>query len=293
MTGAVATVTPNGVLRALDETLQGLIQRELGGVGVGPVEVTFEAPERDRAATWRSPAVNLFLYHLREPELPRDRTWHTSTGNGGGAILDRGPVRVECSFAVTVWAQAVMEEHQVLSQVLSILLAYPELPPEMLPPELHVGEPPVALPTRVAHRKGEGHSDFWNAIGSPYKLSFEYAVTVFFIPGVTVARGPRVGTASVGATPPGVLDPRDAAPRPTARAVGGRVLASDGTPADAAWLMLDALGRSAVTQADGRFSFHGLPDGRHAVQARGADGSTADGELAVPGPPLTLRLTAA
>ena len=91
MTGAVATVTPNGVLRALDETLKALIQRELGGVGVGPVEVTFEAPERDRAATWPSPAVNLFLYDLREPELPRYWAWHKSSGNGDRAILRAGP----------------------------------------------------------------------------------------------------------------------------------------------------------------------------------------------------------
>ena len=72
---SVAVVTPDGVLRALDETLKALIQRELGNVGwdrSGDVE----APERDRAATWPSPAVNLFLCDLREPELPRDRTWH-------------------------------------------------------------------------------------------------------------------------------------------------------------------------------------------------------------------------
>ncbi len=248
MTGAVAAVTPNGVLRALDETLKALIQRELGNVGVGPVEVTFEAPERDRAATWPSPAVNLFLYDLREPELPRDRTWHTSVGNGGEAILNRSAVRMECTFAVTVWAQAVLEEHQVLSQVLSILLAYPELPATILPPELRVGAPPVPLLTRIAHGKQDHRSDFWSAIGSPYKVSFEYAVTVFFVPGVSVARGPRVGTTTVGTPPPGVLDPRDEAPRRTARAVGGRVLASDGTPAAAAWLLLDELGRSAVTR---------------------------------------------
>ena len=104
---------------------------------------------------------------------------------------------------------------------------------------------------------------------------------------MSVARGPRVGTTTVGTPPPGVLDPRDEAPRRTARAVGGRVLASDGTPAAAAWLLLEELGRWAVTAADGRFSLRGLPDGRHAVQVRGVDGSTASGEIAVPGPPLS------
>ena len=195
-----------------------------------------------------------------------------------GPFFERGPVRVECTFAVTVWAQAVMEEHQVLSQVLSILLAYPEIPPEILPPELQVGSPPVALPARVAHAKGEhGRSDFWNAIGSPYKLSFEYAVTVYFVPGLTVARGPRVGTTSVGAAAARRARSarRGAATGPRARSAGGCWRATARPPwrpgccsTSSAWL--------AVTQADGRFSFQGLPDGRHAVQARGADGSTAD-----------------
>jgi hypothetical protein len=291
MTGAVATVTPNGVLRALDETLKRLIQRELGKVGVGPVEVTFEAPERDRAATWPSPAVNLFLYDLREPELPRDRSWHESAGQNGRSFMDRAPVRLECSFAVTVWTQAVLEEHQVLSQVLSILLAYPVLEPDEIEPELRIGTPPVGLPARVAHGKGDGRSDFWNAIGSPYKLSFEYAVTVFLVPGVRVERGPRVGTTAVGGPQPGVLDPRGEPRGAALRSSGGRVVTAGGAPAKAAWVLIDALGRSAVTQAGGRFDFQGLPDGQHAVQARGADGSTATGRLAVPGPPVTLQLT--
>jgi hypothetical protein len=305
MNAAVATVAPSGVLRALDETLRGLIQRELANVGLGPVEVTFDAPERERTATWPSPAVNLFLYDLREPALPRDRSWHAATGDGGGVYMDRGAVRVECSFAITAWTQAVIDEHHLLSQVLSILLAYPELAPEMLPPELRAGDPPVALPARIAHGREEGRSDFWSAIGSPYKVSLEYAVTVFFVPGLRRARGPLVGSTSVGGPGPSFGDPRGAGgERDPVRAVGGRVLTPQGDPAADAWVLvlladparaaegLPDLGRSAVTGQDGRFSIRGLPDGEHTIRARGADGSVARAEIEVPGPPVTLELAA-
>jgi hypothetical protein len=300
MSGAVATVAPSGVLRALDTALKELLERELSGVGLGPVEVTFEAPERERTATWPSPAVNLFLYDLREPAMPRDRSWHAASGGGGtGAYMDRGALRVECSYAITAWTQAAIEEHHLLSQVLSILLAYPELAPELLPSELKIGNPPVALPARIAHGREEGRADFWNAIGSPYKVSLEYAVTVFFVPGQRLARGPLVGATSLGGPQPGSGDPRAGAAREPLRAVGGRVLTPDGDPARDVWLLValpDADGqpaaRSAVSGPDGRFSIRGLPDGKHAVQARGADGSAASAELEVPGPPLTLQLAA-
>jgi hypothetical protein len=304
MNGAVATVGPSGVLRALDETLKAVIQRELANVGLGPVEVTFDAPERDRAATWASPAVNLFLYDLREPALPRDRSWHATRGDGGGVFMDRGAMRVECSFAITAWTQAVIDEHHLLSQVLSILLAYPELAPEILPPELQVGDPPVALPARVAHGKEEGRADFWNAIGSPYKVSLEYAVTVFFVPGLRLARGPLVGSTSVSGPQPRFGDARGDGERDGARAVGGRVLTREGGAAKDAWVLvllpdrtrdthgLADVGRSAVTGLDGRFSIRGLPDGEHTIQARGVDGSVASAEIEVPGPPVTLRLAA-
>ena len=293
MNGSVATVAPSGVIRALDETLEALIQREFATVGLGPVAVTFEAPERDRAATWASPAVNLFLYDLREPAMPRDRAWHATQAEGGGPALGRGVVRVECSFAITVWAQAATEEHHLLSQVMAILLAYPELGPELLPPELQVGSPPAALPARIAHGKEDGRSDFWNAIGSPYKVALEYAVTVFFVPGLHVARGPLVGSTAVGGPAPVFGDPRAGAARDPVRAFGGRVLRADGGPARDAWVLIPDLGRSAVTGADGRFDIRGVPDGTYELRARGTDGAVATATAAIPGPPVTLQLASA
>ena len=85
---------------------------------------------------------------------------------------------MECSYAVTAWTQAVEDEHRLLSQVLAILYAYPELPADVL-----AGAPRNGLADRFPidgrasrSRKADGKADFWNAVGGQYKASLDYVV---------------------------------------------------------------------------------------------------------------------
>ena len=239
MAHATASVSKNLALADLDELLRKLLSAELEAVQMTGVEITFDAPTRERAAAWRLPAVNLFLYDLREAASPRDRGWHPHDNNGGPATLERSPLRLACTFAITAWTQDVIDEHQLLSQVLSVLLAYPVLPGEMLPPSLRIGSPPIGLGTRVAHPKEEGRADFWSAIGSPYKVSLEYMVTILCVAGQSLARGARVSAAAVSsdrlhASRVGGSSTPGAVPRPTSgsccrRPARGRPPARRGT----------------------------------------------------------------
>ena len=240
------------------------------------VEITFDAPTRERAAAWRLPAVNLFLYDLREAASPRDRGWHPHDNNGGPATLERSPLRLACTFAITAWTQDVIDEHQLLSQVLSVLLAYPVLPGEMLPPSLRIGSPPIGLGTRVAHPKEEGRADFWSAIGSPYKVSLEYMVTILCVAGQSLARGERVSAAAVSSD--------------RLHAQGGRVIDAGGRAAPGVWVVLPQAGPWTTSGAEGHFVFDAVPAGEHAVLARGADGAEASATMTVPGPPALLQL---
>jgi Pvc16 N-terminal domain/Carboxypeptidase regulatory-like domain len=281
MAPATASVTKNLALADLDELLRTLLQGELDAVQMTGVEFTFDAPTRDRTSTWRLPAVNLFLYDLREAAAPRDRGWRQQD-NGGSASLERAPMRLACTFSITAWTREVVDEHQLLSQVLSVLLAYPVLPASMLPQSLRVGTPPVDLSTRVGQAKEEGRADFWSAIGSPYKVSLEYMVTILCVAGQTRARGKRVRSAGVG----------DAAHRPL-HTQGGTLLDADGNPVADAWVVLPAVGPWTTTGSDGRFVFSELPAGEHDVLARAADGVTTSRTMKVPGPDAVLRFAPA
>jgi hypothetical protein len=285
---ATASVTKNLALADLDELLRTLLQGELDSVQMTGVDVTFDAPTRERTSTWRLPAVNLFLYDLREAAAPRDRSWQQRDGAGGPG-LERSPMRLACTFAITAWTRDVVDEHQLLSQVLTVLLAYPLLPGSMLPPSLQVGSPPVGLSTRVAQAKEEGRADFWAAIGSPYKVSLEYMVTILCVAGQVRARGQRVSSTSVSDLGGGP----DGSPRESLHAHGGIVLDADGTGVADAWVVLPAVGPWTTTGADGRFVFSAVPAGEHEVLARGADGATTRATMTVPGPAPVLRFAPA
>lgn len=210
--GVEVESAPRSTLADLDEALLGLLTRELEAVGIGPVAVMFDAPERDRVASWPSPALNLFLYDVREAVVARDRTWRREGLQDGRWSLVPGVLRLDCSYAITVWARSPVDEHRLLSQVLSILVAYPLIPPELLGGDLLVGDPPAALPARVAQGKEEGRADFWTAIGSPYKVSIEYVVTALVAPSRRRPLGPP--TEQVDVT---LGDETDHAPKPDPR----------------------------------------------------------------------------
>lgn len=284
-----AGVASRAPLADLDESLRSLLERELKGVGMTGVQVTFEAPERDRVTTWPSPAVNLFLYDIREAEQGRDRSWMRAASPDGGGALERAALRLDCSFAITAWTRNALDEHRLLSQVLLILLAYPELPADMLPAGLHLGAPPAALSTRIAHGRPEGRADFWTAIGSPYKAAIEYAVTLLVVPGQRRARGGavsgvRVDLAASAARPAGAPVPGDLVSQ------GGSVVDREGRPAAGAWVLVPKEGRSAVVTDRGRFVVRGLPPGAHELRARAVDGTTATVTAEVPGPAVEIVL---
>jgi hypothetical protein len=284
---ATAAVAKNLALADLDELLRALLQRELQTVPMTGVDITFDAPTRERTSTWRLPAVNLFLYDLREAAAPRDRSWQ-QRDDGTAAVLARSPLRLACTFSITAWTRDVVDEHQLLSQVLSVLLAYPVLPASMLPPSLQVGSPPVGLATRVGQAKEEGRADFWSAIGSPYKVSLEYMVTILCLAGQARQRGQRVASTSVSELPGG---PNGAA-QGTLYTQGGTVLDAGGNGVADAWVVLAGVGPWTTTAADGRFVFSAVPAGEHELLVRGTDGATTTARLTVPGPAPVLTLAA-
>lgn len=187
--GAAGTM----ILADLDEVLRELLERDLAARGVSGVTITFDAPSRERTAQWPSPAIDLFLYDLREAPGTRDRSWHPTSADGR-AMLVRAPLRLACTYAITAWAPTVLDEHRLLSQVVAILCAHPQLPVQLLPASLVVGDPPHPLLTELGHVRDEARAEFWSAMGGQYKVSLEYTVTVLCDPDLSAPRGPAVQT---------------------------------------------------------------------------------------------------
>src|SRR3954449_4970193 len=272
----------NTMLADLDETLRSLLKEDLEAHGFEGVDIAFDAPSRDWSGQLSKPTVNVFLYDLREAETLRTSEWGRLTRNGR-TFETRPPMVMEASYAVTAWTQAVEDEHRLLSQVLAIFFAYPEIPQDKLNGRLANGSQAWPIKARIGQGKGE-KSDFWSAVGGQYKVSLDYVVRLSVESGAMRERGPEVRTQTIRTQ---MTD----APRRTVlemhRSVG-RVKDAQGEPLADVWVTLPDVGSWTSRTADRRFRFDRLPPGRHRLLARTRDGSEADGSIDVPGAGVDL-----
>jgi hypothetical protein len=272
----------NTMLADLDETLRGLLREDLERHGFEGVDIAFDAPSREWSGQLSKPTVDVYLYDLREAENLRSSEW-VRTRRNGRTYEGRPPMVMECSYAVTAWTQAVEDEHRLLSQVLAILFAYPDLPPEKLNGRLANGSQPWPLKGRIGQGKGE-KSDFWNAVGGQYKVSLDYVVRLAVESGASLQRGPDVRSQTISTnmndSPPGTVTEMHRSQ--------GRVKDAKGGALANVWVTLPDVGSWTSSRDDGKFVLDRLPPGRHRVVARTADGREATGDIDVPGPPLDM-----
>ncbi|MCC2959344.1 DUF4255 domain-containing protein [Massilia sp. IC2-278] len=167
----------------LDKTLSTLLLRELREEFVDQVEISFAAP--DDAFPPQSvtlPAIDLFLYDLRENlELRESEAWVERAGDAT-ALSRPAPVRVDASYLITAWPRPTVtdpakDEHHLLGEVMRALLRHRALPQDVLQGEL-LGQalpPPVAMlqPGRL-----QSVGEFWQALGGKPKAALNYTVTL-------------------------------------------------------------------------------------------------------------------
>ena len=153
----------------LDRTLKKLLEQEIED------NIYFDAPDDQFAPS--TPAVDLFLYDVRENRDLRNNEWQMNRRSDGTAAKKHPPVRVDCSYLVTSWASDVYGEHLLLSKVMRVLLRYPILPSEILQGSLVGQEPP--LPTAVLQPgRLQSMGEFWQALGGKPKAALHYTVTI-------------------------------------------------------------------------------------------------------------------
>jgi hypothetical protein len=168
------------MLQDIDATLAALLQAELA---VDNVAISFAAPDDQFPPSGVSlPAISFFLYDVREDHDLRSTQWDLDRQPNGMVTRKRPPVRVTCSYLITAWPSAsapdpVQDEHQLLGEVMKVLLRHRAIPANYLSGELAGQEPP--LPARIiaeAHLHSLG--ELWQAMGGKPKATLNYAVTI-------------------------------------------------------------------------------------------------------------------
>src|SRR5262245_21784899 len=89
----------------LDRTLETLLRNELRGQLVEQLSISFNTPDSQFPPHGvKLPALDLFLYDVRENRDLRSNEWWSGRRNDGTSFRKRAPVRIDCSYLVTAWS---------------------------------------------------------------------------------------------------------------------------------------------------------------------------------------------
>ena len=185
------------MLDDLDRSLNELLRRELPSGVVQQVSISFAPPDdKFPPSAVHLPAIDLFLYDIRENLELRDREWRLERRSDGTGLKIRPPVRVDCSYLVTAWAAnssstPAYDEHRLLGEVMKVLLRHPVLPTSVLQGSLQGQDPPLPAVTLLSGQL-QSLGEFWQALGGKPKAALNYTVTIGVDALACVETGPLV-----------------------------------------------------------------------------------------------------
>ncbi len=192
VTSVLVEVPLTTALADLDEALRRLLVRELARHGFDGVKVAFDAPTKEWAAALSGPAVNLFLFDLRESRDYRTVEWRDEmrrrprprrapAAAAGGELrrdgLDAGG-RGRAPPALPGRRGALRASRAPGRRA-----------------QRRAAERRPAAHHQVGQPRDGGGADFWLAVGGQYKASVDYAVTVPVQAGTASVRGPETRSA--------------------------------------------------------------------------------------------------
>ena len=272
------------MIQSLDETIRQIILTK-GGFKSGDVDIRFDQPNRDWSAGLTKPAINCYLYDIRENRELRNREWIVDRQPNGQAKKKIAPLRVDLSYLITAWTNEVEDEHAVLWRVLVGLSSLAILPEELLKGEL-VHQPfPITTNTAQVSEAMPNLSDLWNVMENELKPAINYTVTLA-VDRDYVFSGPLVFTKEIRFRQLGIDMPPE-----TVLQIAGIVheKGKDARPIADAQVTIVERGQSVQTDRFGRYTVRNVPPGAYTFQVS-AQGRTAKHKLTIPTgtPDLTM-----
>ena len=187
------------MIEDLSNSIKALLDYELltpGQEVIPNLSISFAQPDESfPPASVTKPAVNFFLYDIREDLKLRHNEWFRYRQMPPTSYeVNRQPLLMECSYLVTAWSDsatvAANDEHTVLSAMIMALRRYNCLP-DTLPNKTDPNGAPVQilqgsfagvnpLPRTFAIQDGylQSLGEFWRSMGHGPKPRFNYSVTI-------------------------------------------------------------------------------------------------------------------
>ena len=168
------------MIHDLDQSIAALLRRELPGRD--QITVSFAAP--DDQFSVKPPAIDLFLYDLRENLELRGNDDLIERNADGTATTYQSPVRIDASYLITAWpggtgahSDSSEDEHKLLGVVMRTLLRFRRLPRDVLKGSLANAQLPLPV-TCMQQGRLQSLGEFWQALGGKPKAALNYMVTL-------------------------------------------------------------------------------------------------------------------
>jgi hypothetical protein len=165
------------MIKDLDETIKQLLVQK-ASLDSSEVNISFESPNREWAASQSKPTVNLYLYDIRENHELRSYEWTVEKNEDKTSTRKKSPLRLDLSFFITLWTNHIEDEHRLLGNLLICLMSYPVLPKELLQGSLKGLDYPIHASTAQPEGVLKSPADFWTTMDSQLKPSINYVVTL-------------------------------------------------------------------------------------------------------------------
>jgi hypothetical protein len=278
------------MIHDVDESLRALVRRDV--LNEAGIEISFDAPTREWSTRRNAPALNLYLYEIREDLTRRGEQFEERRDERGFVIGRRPPPRkFKLSYLITAWTQRAEDEHRLLSAVLSCFLGFDAIPMEVLQGDLAEQAEPIRVTIALPLAPDRSITDVWTALGGELKPSLDLIVTCPFDTGrrmwvgPPVLEEPRIGLGGM------VDDSQDAGGNGDGRAAGTKEAkakrkaggkphaegdAAEGVVAD----FIGALGPSAGEEGESKGKRHGASSEAPGEGERAGEGAAGEGERA-------------
>lgn len=267
----------------VDRTLRFLLEQPLG---LKQEEIFFDRPDERFEQALKSPrALCLYLYDVRENREFRNADFSVERRGDGTATVRPPAVYFDLTYLVTVYAKSREVEHELLGQVLELLLGHPMLDGETLQGGLR--EQGLAIPASVGLPGGSmDPAALWSGLGG-VRPALSYSVTVPVQPFAAEERrlvsARLVRTAEKDRAEPKPVEGRR--PEESVEFAGRVRSARDGRPVSEAQVSLREVSRSAVVDDAGSYRLGWLNPGRYTLVVSAPGYRESRREIVVSGEP--------
>jgi len=159
----------------LDETLRQLLIRDVP-LPSSDADIAFERPDREQTARFSRPTVDLFLFSIDENLELMQSGWNVTRHPDNSTTLRWPELRVDLRYLVTVWTQAIDDEHNLLFHLYRTFRRFAVLPADILQGAMARQTRPI--PITIERGEISPLMDLWTAMDSTVRPSLVLKTTV-------------------------------------------------------------------------------------------------------------------